>query len=96
MSVFDWLTSQKVVKYGMICDYWLANLECLFPGESSIKIHAFGLNKRKISNVHTEGGNKKKKSLQELKPLRQNLTLRKIVSDRKTSPARYLICLSLK
>ena len=40
-SRFDWLTRQKVVKENeMICD-WLANRECLFPEESSVKANAF-------------------------------------------------------
>ena len=36
----------------MICD-WLANWECLFPGESFIKIEAFRVRKEKISDDHT-------------------------------------------
>ena len=48
------LTSRKVVEeYKMIC-HWLANQECLFPGEFSIRIHVFRVRTEKKSNVHSE------------------------------------------
>ena len=43
MNTFHWRTNQKVVEeYEIICD-WLANRECLFPGESSTKIYKLGV-----------------------------------------------------
>ena len=36
----------------MICN-WLANWECLFPRESSIKVNIFRVKREKRSDVHT-------------------------------------------
>ena len=77
VSAFDCLTNQKVVEeYEMICD-WLANRECLFPEESSKKIHVFKVRWEKRSDVHAEDKRTRKKSLQELKLLLKNFQYRK-------------------
>ena len=54
----------------MICD-WLANRECLFPGEFSVKIDVFRVRCEKRSDIHTKDKRQRKRSLQELKPLQQ-------------------------
>ena len=47
IRAFDWLTNQKIVKvYELVCD-WLTNRECLFSGNSSIKIDVLGLDEKR-------------------------------------------------
>ena len=70
----------------MIID-WLANRDCLFPGESSVKIDVFRVRGEKRSDVHTED----KRIRKELKsPAKVSL------SKKLSKLERYLICLSVK
>ena len=70
-----WLADQsKVLKvFEMISD-WLDNWECLFPGESSIKIDVFSVRWEKRSDVHTKG-----------KRIRKEISPRTKVSQAKAS-----------
>ena len=70
-----WLADQlEVVEYERICD-WLANRECLFSREASIKIDVFKVRWEKISDVHTEEiSPRTKASTEKASPLKKKKT----------------------
>ena len=96
IEAFDWLTSQKVVEdYEMICD-WLANQECLFPGESSIKVDVLRVKREKRSDVHTKNKRIRKEIFPRTKasPAKDSLSKKLSKIERLHQPDISFVCVS--
>ena len=78
----------------MICD-WLAIWECLFSGESSIKINVFRVGKEKRADVHMEDRGIKKEISPRTKasPARASLSKKLSNIERLHQPDTSFVCL---